>query len=225
VEGGFVQVRTRHTPTFGVARLVLAAGEAAQASPAAMVASSYGIGVERAKQTAFRLLAKSWKDASVFTATGDGGWVDVAASLPGDLFAIEMDGSQGWSFGRDSWLAAASTIALDPSWPGFHDMFGGIVGFLAHAAGLGPLVLSCCGALDLVVLGPGELITVEAGHLVAYQDGVQCRLRAVSQSAQQSVRTGEGLVVDFAGPGQLITQSHSPRVLAATLAALAPQDR
>jgi uncharacterized protein (AIM24 family) len=219
-----VQVRTRHTPTFGVARLLLAPGEAAQAAQSALLASSYGIGVERAKETAFRLLAKSWRDASVFTATPDGGWVDVAANLPGDLFTIELDGSQGWCVGKDSWLAASSTIALDPNWPGFHDMFGGTVGFLAHAAGLGPLVLACCGAVDLVVLGPGELITVEAGHLVAYQEAVQCRLRARSPSGDQSVRTGEGLVLDFAGPGQVLTQSHSPRVMAAALAALVPDD-
>jgi uncharacterized protein (AIM24 family) len=219
-----VQVRTRHTPTFGVARLLLAPGEAAQAAPAAMIASSYGIGVERAKETAFRLLAKSWRDASVFTATQDGGWVDVAANLPGDLFAIDLDGSQGWCIGKDGWLAASSTIALDPTWPGFHDMFGGTVGFLAHAAGLGPLVLACCGAVDLVALGPGELITVEAGHLVAYQEAVQCRLRARSPSVEQSVRTGEGLVIDFAGPGQVLTQSHSPRVVAAALTALTPND-
>lgn len=219
-----MQVRTRHTPNFGVARLLLAPGEAAQAAPAAMLASSYGIGVERAKETAFRLLAKSWRDASVFTAAQEGGWVDVAAGVPGDLFTIDLDGSQGWCLGKDAWLAAASTIALDPSWPGFHDMFGGTIGFLAHAAGLGPLVLSCCGALDLVVLAPGELITVDTGHLVAYQDAVQCRLRTRSPSAEQSVRTGQGLVMDFAGPGQVLTQSHSPRVLAAALAALAPND-
>jgi uncharacterized protein (AIM24 family) len=160
----------------------------------------------------------------VFTSPQDGGWVDVAANLPGDLFTIELDGSQGWCVAKDGWLAAASTIALDPSWPGFHDMFGGTVGFLAHAAGLGPLVLAACGAVDLVALGPGELITVEAGHLVAYQEAVQCRLRARSPSAEQSVRTGEGLVLDFAGPGQVVTQSHSPRVLAAALAALRPDD-
>jgi uncharacterized protein (AIM24 family) len=219
-----VQVRTRHTPTFGVARLLLAPGEAAQAASDAMLASSYGIGVERAKETAFRLLAKSWRDASVFTATQDGGWVDVAANLPGDLFTIEMDGSQGWCIGKDGWLAASSTIALDPNWPGFHDMFGGTVGFLAHAAGLGPLVLAGCGAIDLVALGPGELITVDARHVVAYQEALQCRLRACGPSAAQSVRTGEGLVIDFAGPGQVLTQSHTPRVLASALAALAPND-
>jgi uncharacterized protein (AIM24 family) len=38
------------------------------------------------------------------------------------------------------------------------------------------------------------------------------------------VRTGEGLVIDFAGPGQVLTQSHSPRVVAAALTALTPND-
>jgi uncharacterized protein (AIM24 family) len=61
--------------------------------------------------------------------------------------------------------------------------------------------------------------------MFAYPDGMQCRLRAVSQSGPQSVRTGQGLVLDFAGPGQLVTQTRSPRALAAWLATQAPSGR
>jgi uncharacterized protein (AIM24 family) len=92
------------------------------------------------------------------------------------------------------------------------------VGFLAHADGAGPVVMACFGALDLVTLAPGELITVDPGHVVAYPESVQCRLRAVHPSATQSVRTGEGLVLDFAGPGQLVTQTRGPRAMATWLA-------
>jgi uncharacterized protein (TIGR00266 family) len=201
-----------------VARLLLAPGEGVQAAPGAMVATSYGVGVDRAGATAFRALAKSWKDAEVFTAPAEGGWVDLTAHLPGDLYVIELDGSSGWCLARDGWLAAASTVALESAWPGFRTMFGGDVGFLAHGNGLGPLVLRCYGAVDLVTLGAGELISVDPGHLVAFPDTMQCRLRAVNQDVSQSVRTGEGLVLDFAGPGQLVTQTRSPRMLAGWLA-------
>lgn len=213
-----VQVRTRHTPTFGVARLLLAPGEGVQAAPGAMLATSYGVGMDRATNTAFRTLAKAWKDAEVFTAPAEGGWVDLTGHLPGDLYLVELDGSSGWCVAKDGWLAAASTVALESSWNGYRTMFGGEVGFLAHANGLGPLVLRCYGAVDLVTLGAGELITVETGHVVAYPDTMQCRLRAANQEISQSVRSGEGLVLDFAGPGQLVTQTRSPRQLAGWLA-------
>jgi uncharacterized protein (AIM24 family) len=35
----------------------------------------------------------------------------------------------------------------------------------------------------------------------------------------QSVRTGEGLLLDFAGPGQLLIQTRNARAMAALLAA------
>jgi uncharacterized protein (AIM24 family) len=39
---------------------------------------------------------------------------------------------------------------------------------------------------------------------------VQSRLRAASQQVNQSMRTGEGLLLDFAGPGQVLTQTRKP---------------
>jgi uncharacterized protein (TIGR00266 family) len=217
--GERVQVRTRHTPTFGVARLLLAPGEAVQAAAGAMLASSYGVGVELASATIFRPLAKSWRDAEVCTAPAEGGWLDVAPSLPGDLHILDLGGTTGWCVARDAWLAAAGTVRLTTGWPGFGAIFGGDVGFLAHAEGSGPVVLSCFGALDLVTLAPGELVTVDPGHVVAYPETLQCRLRAVRPDAEQSVRTGVGLVLDFAGPGHLVTQTRAPRAMATWLAA------
>jgi uncharacterized protein (AIM24 family) len=217
-----VQVRTRHTPTFGVARLLLAPGESVQATAGAMLASSYGVGVEPAHQTSFKPLAKSWRDAEVCTAPAEGGWLDVVPGLPGDLHILDLDGGIGWCLARDAWLAAAGTVRLATGWPGFGAVFGGDVGFLAHADGSGPVVLACCGALDLVTLAAGELITVDPGHVVAYPETLQCRLRAVRPGAEQSVRTGAGLVLDFAGPGQLVTQTRGPRAMAAWLAAHQP---
>ena len=41
-----MQVRTRHTPAFGVARLLLAPGEAVQADYASLIATSYGVIVD-----------------------------------------------------------------------------------------------------------------------------------------------------------------------------------
>jgi len=220
-----VQVRTRHTPTFGVARLLLAPGESVQTAAGAMLATSYGVGVERASVTSFRQLSKSWRDAEVCTAPAEGGWLDVAPSLPGDLHILELEGTAGWCLARDAWLAAAGTVRLATGWHGFGAIFGGDVGFLAHAEGTGPTVLACFGALDLVTLAPGELITVDPGYVVAYPETLQCRLRAVRPGAEQSVRTGAGLVLDFAGPGHLVTQTRGPRAMATWLAERQPTGR
>ncbi|SDD26536.1 AIM24 family protein [Actinokineospora iranica] len=206
-----MQVRTRHTPAFGVARLVLAPGEAVQAESTAMLATSYGVHVEARGRGRGKLRP------AVFTAPPEGGWVDVAPALPGEVHALDLDGTAAWCVRGGSWLAVASTLRSDSQWPGFQALFGAERGFLEHVSGHGTIVLACCGALDIVVLAAGELITVDPAHLLAYTDTTQSRLRAVDPSAAQSVRTGEGLLLDFAGPGTLLTQTRTPRTMAAWL--------
>ncbi len=210
-----MQVRTRHTPAFGVARLLLAPGEAVQADYASMLATSYGVLVDVRSRGGSRGRAAR----AVFTAPAEGGWVDVAPALPGDVYTLELDGVAGWCVARGCWLAAPSTVRTDPQWTGFRTLFGAEQGFVEHVSGLGTLVLAACGALDTVTLEQGELITVDPAYLLAYSEHTQSRLRAVNQSVPQSVRTGEGLLLDFAGPGQLLIQTRNARAMAALLAA------
>jgi uncharacterized protein (TIGR00266 family) len=210
-----VQVRTRHTPAFGVARLLMAPGEAVQADYASMLATSYGVVVDARPRTGSR----GRNVRAVFTAPAEGGWVDVAPALPGDVYTLELDGMTGWCVSRGCWLAAPATVRTDAQWAGFRALFGAESGFVEHVSGTGALVLAACGSLDVVTLDQGELITVDPSYLLAYSEHTQSRLRAVSQSMPQSVRTGEGLLLDFAGPGQLLIQTRNARAVAAVLAA------
>ncbi|HEX6358012.1 AIM24 family protein [Actinophytocola sp.] len=210
-----MQVRTRHTPAFGVARLLLAPGEAVQADYASMLATSYGVVVDVRPRGGSRSRAAR----AVFTAPPEGGWVDVAPTLPGDVYTLELDGVNGWCVTRGCWLAAPSTVRTDPQWAGFRNLFGAESGFVEHVSGVGAFVIAACGSLDVVALKQGELITVDPTYLLAYSEHTQARLRAVSQSIHQSVRTGEGLLLDFAGPGQLLIQTRNARAMAALLSA------
>jgi uncharacterized protein (TIGR00266 family) len=220
-----VQVRTRHTPSYGVARLVLAPGEPVQVESGAMVATSYGITVEAKAQGGFlksitrAALGGESLFLSTYTAPQQGGWVDVAPSLPGDLSVLELDGHTGWCVTRGCWLASASSVRMETQWGGFQNLFGGEGGFLTHVVGQGPVVVACFGALDLVTLQPGEFVTIDTGHVVAYADTVQSRLRQINQGKLQSLKSGEGLVFDFAGPGQVLTQTRNPRAMVAWLQA------
>ncbi|MCA1186397.1 MULTISPECIES: TIGR00266 family protein [unclassified Saccharopolyspora] len=206
-----MQVRNRHTPSFGVSRLLLAPGEPVRIASGALLATSYGVAVEVRGGGLLKSLAKG-RSAAVTTCTAgqQGGWVDVAPALPGDLHVLEPDG-QGWCVTGSAWLASASGVRFDEQWAGFKNLFGGERGFLGHVSGQGPVVLACCGALDVMTLQPGEFLTVSPGHVVAYGDAVQTRLRQLGQGVAQSLKTGEGLVFDFAGPGQVLVQTRDPR--------------
>jgi uncharacterized protein (TIGR00266 family) len=219
-----VQVRSRHTPAAGVARLVLAAGELVMVEAGAMMATSYGVTVETrapgGARTAFaRAIAGESPVVAACTAPQQGGWVDVVPGLPGEVYVIELDGRSGWCVARAGWLASAGSAQWDAHGGGLGELFGGQDGFVQHVSGHGPVVVGCYGALDVVTLQPGEYVTIDAGYLVAYAANVQSRLRQFSQGAQP-VKTGEGLVFDFAGPGQVLTQTRNPRALASWLRVL-----
>lgn len=193
---------------------MLAPGEAVLADYDAMLSASYGVLIEVRPRGGVR---GRKAHPTLFTAPAEGGWVDVAPALPGEVYTLELEGMSGWCVTRGSWLAASSTIYQDPSWQGFRPMFGAEAGFLEHVSGQGSVVLTSCGALDVVNLDAGAAITVAPGCVVAYTDTAQTRLRAVSQSLQQSIRTGEGLLLDFAGPAQILTQTRKPQAMIAAL--------
>lgn len=190
-------------------------------APGAMLATSYGVAVDaRIPGGLFASLARAALGGesllvSTFTAGQQGGWVDVAPALPGDLHVVELDGTTGWCLSRGCWLASDVGVELKTQWGGFRSMFGGDGGFLLHASGAGVVVVSCFGAMDVLNLGQGEFVTVDTGHVVAYADCLQSRIRPITQGIAQSMRSGEGLVFDFAGPGQVLTQTRNPRSLVA----------
>jgi uncharacterized protein (AIM24 family) len=193
---------------------MLAPGEAVLADYDAMLSASYGVIIEVRPRGGVR---GRKTHSTLFTAPAEGGWVDVAPALPGEVYTLELEGMSGWCVARGSWLAASSTIHQDPAWQGFRPMFGTESGFLEHVSGQGSVVLTSCGALDTVNLDAGAAITVAPACVVAYTDTAQTRLRAVSQSLHQSIRTGDGLLLDFAGPGQILTQTRKPQAMIAAL--------
>ena len=54
------------------------------------------------------------------------------------------------------------------------------------------------------------MITVDTGHMVAYDEGVTMSLRKASGGLVQSFKSGEGIVFDFTGPGRVWLQSRNP---------------
>jgi uncharacterized protein (AIM24 family) len=200
-----MQVHVRHTPTFGVARVVLGPGEAVQAHNESMLASSFGVTETPPARGGMR--AHGRPAPSVFGAPAGGGWIDLVPTAAGDVYALEFDGTTGWCVANGALLARPATVRLDAAWAPLQALFGGDAGFLDHYSGTGPLVLAAAGPVDAFKLEHGEVVTLRPGFLLAYPDTVQCRLRAMDPAGHQSVRTGEGLALDFVGPGTVLVQT------------------
>lgn len=211
-----MEITTRHTPSFGVARIAMGGGEHIKVESGAMYAMSGGITLESKMDGGFFKAAKRAVAGgesffiSTYTAPAEGGFVDVAARLPGDLLTLDITPDKAMFVSRGSWLASEAEINLDTKWGGFKNLFGGEGGFILRASGAGEIVTACYGALETWELQAGQSITVDTGHMVAYEETVQMTIRKAAGGLVQSFKSGEGLVFDFVGPGKVMTQTRNP---------------
>jgi uncharacterized protein (TIGR00266 family) len=193
-----------------------------------MMATSQGVAVEASTQGGvLKGLKRSFLGGeslfiTTFRAPPSGGWVDVAHHLAGDIVEAGVTPDEPLSITRGCWLASSPEIELDTRWGGFKNLFGGEGGFLVRASGQGTVMLACYGALDTITLGPGESVTVDSGHVVAFGPIVTSQLRKVAGGMMQTLKSGEGLVFDFTGPGWVMTQSRNPAALEAWIRQLMP---
>lgn len=214
-----MEISTRHTPSFGVARLALAPGEPVKVESGAMYAMSSGVVLESKMEGGFLKAAKRAVAGgesffvSTYTAPAHGGFVDVAARLPGDILTFDITPDKAMFVSRGSWLASSADIAVDTKWGGFKNLFGGEGGFILRASGQGHMVVACYGALETWDLQAGQVITVDTGHMVAYEETVQMTMRKAAGGLVQSFKSGENFVFDFAGPGKVMTQTRNPSEL------------
>ncbi len=220
-----MQVDIRHSPSFAVARVMLAPGEPAQVEAGAMAAMSPDMNVASQMQGGLmKSLARGALGGeslfiTTYTAGPYGGWVDIAPNLPGDVVALTASPERSWNLSKGCWLTSEWSVAIDTKWGGFGNLLGGEGGFLMRATGQGQLLVSCYGALDVHRLGPGERLVLDTGHLVAYSDGLEVSTRRMSGSTMTALKSGEGLVFEFTGPGEVLGQSRNPAGLVSYLAA------
>jgi uncharacterized protein (TIGR00266 family) len=215
-----MQVQTRQGPAYGVARLTLAPNEPVRVESGAMMAMSTGVVLQSKAEGG---MMKSLKRAalggesffvSTYTAPASGGFVDIAARLPGDITTHEVSPGHALFVQKGSWLGNEVNVTIDTQWGGFKNMFGGEGGFVVRAEGQGIVVFACYGALEVWNLEAGQAITIDTGHMVAYEDTVQMAIRKASGGGLvQSMKSGEGYVFDFTGPGRVWTQTRNPTEL------------
>jgi uncharacterized protein (TIGR00266 family) len=224
-----MDVAIRHNPSFAVARCTLAPGEAVKAESGAMVAHSIGVAVEAQMQGGLMkglrrsVLGGESLFVTTFTAPDAGGWVDCAPNLPGDVVVLKVDGEMNVT--RGAWLCSSTAIDLDTKWGGFKSIGGGEGAFLIRVTGSGDVVLGAYGAIETVELAGGEQMVLDSGHLIAFDPTVEFTTRKVTKGIAQTLKSGEGFVMEFTGPGRVLTQSRNPGALVSWLTTELPFSR
>jgi len=217
-----MQVELRHNPSSTVARCVLAGNEPVRVESGAMVAHSAGVTLEAKAEGGIlaglkrSVLSGESFFVSTFTAPNEGGWVDVAHTLPGDMLSLTISPDRPFFINRGGWIANSPDVELESKWGGFANLFGGEGGFGLRAHGTGEVVVGVFGAIDVIDLQPDEAVTIDTGHVVAYDLAMNFNIRrAASGRSLQSMKSGEGLVFDFVGPGRVLLQTRNPSAFAA----------
>lgn len=202
-----------YRPSYSMAVVTLDPFEEIIVEAGSMVSMTTGITLKtRAEGGLLRSLSRSLLGGerffmNVFQAPAQGGQINLAPTLPGDMLILEMrDESlvvQGGSF-----IASTAEIEVDASWGGARTFFASEGLFMLRASGSGLLFLSSYGAIHPIELIPGQTYTVDTGHLVAFTQGMGFRVRSVG-GVRSALLSGEGLVVDLTGPGRVFMQTRS----------------
>jgi len=210
-----------HQPSFSLAVVQLQAEQSIQAESGAMVSMSGNI--ELQSQMKGGLLGALKRAAggesafvSTFTARGGPGEVTLAPGAPGDIAAIELS-AQRFFVQSSSYLAGDASLTVDTKWGGAKTFFGGEGLFVLLVEGQGLLLVSSFGAIHRKRLQPGERYVVDTGHLVAWEGTTQYTLRKAAAGFFGSMTSGEGIVAEFTGPGELLIQTRNLAALAGLL--------
>ena len=202
-----------YRPTFAQLKVALDRGEAIRAESGAMLGHTAGIDVETG--TGGGLLGSLKRTVlggeSFFVntfAAREPGSVTFAPRLPGDVVEREL-GQESVFVQSSSFLAGTPGVELDTKFGGFRSFFAGEGLFLLRLTGPGTAFLSSFGAIDRIPLAAGDRYTVDTGHVVAFDASVDYSVRQVG-GLKSTLLSGEGLVVEFEGPGAVWTQSRSP---------------
>jgi len=172
-----------------------------------------------------RMIAGESLAFQYYTPVGGSGLVTFAGVLPGEMRAIELDGTRGWYAEKDAFIAAESSVDFDIAFSGFGAGRKGGEGFvLEKFTGSGTLFIA--GAGNFIELNPakyGGKIQVDTGCVVAFQDTIRYGVERVgalnAQTAMTAMFGGEGLnLATLEGDGTVILQSMTIQGLAKALA-------
>ncbi|PPJ55820.1 hypothetical protein CBER1_01550 [Cercospora berteroae] len=136
------------------------------------------------------------------------GRLALGPTLFGDIITLQVDPSHQWTIGKDAFLACTQQITKETKAQGFGKaMFSGEDLFIYRIGGQGVVWLTSFGAVDRLDLAQGEQHIVDNGHLVAWN--CDYKIEKAGGGSMTGLKTGEGLVCRFTGPGSVYVQTRN----------------
>jgi len=202
--------KIEYGPAFSLLSLRIGEGEKVTAEAGAMVSMDGTINIETKMKGGLggalkrSLLGGESFFMNHFTGQGE---VTFAASAPGDIRHIPMNGNTIF-VQSGSYICSVGDIEIDTKFGGAKLFFSGEGLFLLKISGTGDLFIASYGAMTERQLAAGQLLKVDTGHMVAFDEGVEYKVTKVG-GLKSTLLSGEGLVASFTGPGRVIMQTRS----------------
>jgi len=201
-------------PAFAMGTVHLDVGESVRAEAGAMMAMSASVEIATSahggmlKGLRRTVLGGESFFMNTFTATGPDAHVVVAPALPGDIITRTLTGKTIY-LQSGSFLASSTSIEIDSKWGGAKTFFSREGLFMLKCSGVGELLVSSYGAIQPIDLAAGQSYTIDTGHMVGWDEGVQYEVGKAG-NWKSTMLGGEGLIVRVTGPGRVYMQTRSP---------------
>lgn len=211
-----------------VLRVDMQPGGALTAESGAMVAMSPSMsirghakgGVKKAMSRMF-LGGESFFQSTI-SCEAQPGHVLLAPKMPGHIKIIQVQQGDDWKLASGAFLACEETVQTgSESQKVGGGLFSGAGFFIFHATGFGQLAVNAYGKIHEVTLSAGEQYVVDNNHLVAWT--ATYVVEKASSGIMSSMKSGEGLVLRFTGPGVINMQTRNMEHLASCLRPYFPQ--
>ncbi|MCX7653453.1 MAG: TIGR00266 family protein [Fervidobacterium sp.] len=211
--------------SYALLKAYVGPGESIKVEPGAMVYMKGPLEIRTSTGGVWKALKRAILGGESFfmnTYTSHGnGEIGIAPELPGDIEVIPVNSTlyvQSTSF-----LASDSSIDIDVSFGGFKSFFTGEGIFLLKLQGVGDAAISCFGGIKLIELQMGEEITIDTGHVVAFDGSVKWSVKTFG-GFKSTIFGGEGLVCAFTGPGRVYIQTRNYPAFVAWIKSLVPNE-
>lgn len=160
-----------------------------------------------------------------YRATKAGSTIAFASTVPGKVVPVKMkDHPNGLICQKGAFLCSQSSVNLSIEFTRKFSsgLFGGEGFVLERLSGHGQAFLEVDGDVVEKNLAPGEIIKIDTGNVVAFQNGMPYEIETV-QGFKNILFGGEGLFLTrITGPGKVILQTQNLNDFAKSISSLLP---
>ncbi|MGL4372375.1 MAG: TIGR00266 family protein [Turicibacter sp.] len=147
-----------------------------------------------------------------------------ASTFPGKIIELDIDRHNQWVCQKNAFLVGQPSIDLSVVWTKKFSagLFGGEGFILQRISGEGKVFIECAGSVVERHLDVGEIVKVDTGNVVAFENQVSYEIETV-KGFKNIFFGGEGLfLTKLTGPGKIYLQTLTMQNVAARIIPFIP---